>query len=178
VFDGEFEQGTCFAETWLRATGDDGEPTGAIATLMSTVNQAWNPPMDGQDEMNAIFVESYGDNIKRTFGGLSFNGMNQMNDSYGSQGYDETYYWTIFGDPSVVLRSDTPSEMVVSHSDVIIIGGESLSVSTGESGALVAASRDGVLLASDITDISGSVILNFETPLDIPGLVDIVVFQN
>ena len=172
---GEFEQGTCFAETWLRATGDDGEPTGAIATLMSTVNQAWNPPMDGQDEMNSIFVESYDSNIKRTFGGLSFNGMNQMNDNYGSQGYDETYYWTIFGDPSVVVRSDTPSEMSISHSDVIILGGTSLSVSTGEIGALVAISRDGVLLASGMTDVSGSVVLNFDMPLDIPGPVNIVV---
>jgi Peptidase family C25. len=112
---GEFEQGTCFAETWLRATDDDGNPTGAIATLMSTVNQAWNPPMDGQDEMNAIFVESHSGNIKRTFGGLSFNGMNEMNDNYGSQGYDETYYWTIFGDPSVVVRSDIPTGMSVNH---------------------------------------------------------------
>ena len=58
---GEFNVGTCFAETWLRATDSDGNPTGAIATLMSTVNQAWNPPMEGQDEMNAIFVESYSD---------------------------------------------------------------------------------------------------------------------
>ena len=172
---GEFEQGTCFAETWLRATGDDGEPTGAIATLMSTVNQGWNPPMDGQDEMNAIFAESYDSNIKRTFGGLSFNGMNQMNDNYGSQGYDETYYWTIFGDPSVVLRSDTPTEMSVIHSEIIIVGGTSLSVNTGESSSLVAISREGVLIASGLTDADGSIVLNFESPLDIPGLVNIVV---
>ena len=78
---GEFHIGTCFAETWLRATDADGSPTGAVATLMSTVNQAWNPPMDGQDEMNSIFVESYSNNIKRTFGGLSYNGCMEMNDN-------------------------------------------------------------------------------------------------
>ena len=105
---GEFHIGTCFAETWLRATDSEGNPTGAITTLMSTVNQAWNPPMAGQDEMNAILAESYSNNTKRTFGGLSFNGMNQMNDDYGSQGYSETFYWTLFGDPSVVVRTDTP----------------------------------------------------------------------
>ena len=66
---GEFHIGTCFAETWLRATDSEGQPTGAIATLMASVNQAWNPPMDGQDEMVDIFVESYENNIKRTFGG-------------------------------------------------------------------------------------------------------------
>ena len=172
---GEFNVGTCFAETWLRATDSDGNPTGAIATLMSTINQAWNPPMEGQDEMNAIFVESYSDNIKRTFGGLSFNGMNQMNDSYGSQGYDETCYWTIFGDPSVVMRSDTPTGMEVTHSDVIIIGATEFNIETGESGALVSVSRDGDLLASAYTDGSGAVDLFFETALDIPGPVDVVV---
>ena len=172
---GEFEQGTCFAETWLRATHSDGTPTGAIATLMSTVNQAWNPPMEGQDEMNAIFVESYSDNIKRTFGGLSFNGMNQMNDSYGSQGYNETYYWTIFGDPSVVVRSDTPTELEVNHSGVIIIGATSLSIETGVSGALVSVSRDGELLSSTYSDPSGNADLEFEEALNIPGSVDLVV---
>ena len=172
---GEFEQGTCFAETWIRATNDDGEPTGAIATLMSTVNQAWMPPMEGQDEMNDIFVESFDQNIKRTFGGLSFNGMNQMNDSYGSQGYDETYYWTIFGDPSVVVRSDTPSEIEVSHTDVIIVGESSFSVLTDEIGSLVAISRDGTLLASGFTNSNGSILFEFDDPFEIPGSLDIVV---
>ena len=172
---GEFEQGTCFAETWLRATDSDGNPTGAVATLMSTVNQAWNPPMDGQDEMNAIFVESYSGNIKRTFGGLSFNGMNEMNDNYGSQGYDETYYWTIFGDPSVVVRSDTPSNLSVSHSEIIIIGATEFSLNTAESDALVSISRDGQLLASGYTDDFGDVTLFFDPSIDIPGEVNLVV---
>ncbi len=172
---GEFEQGTCFAETWIRATASDGTPTGAIATLMSTVNQGWNPPMEGQDEMNAIFVESYSDNIKRTFGGLSFNGMNQMNDSYGSQGYNETYYWTIFGDPSVVVRSDTPTELDVNHSGVLIIGATDLYVETGVSGALVSVSKDGELLSSVFSDPSGNADIEFEDALSIPGSVDLVV---
>ena len=131
--------------------------------------------MEGQDEMNAIFVESYSNNIKRTFGGLSFNGMNQMNDSYGSQGYDETYYWTIFGDPSVVVRSDTPSEIEVSHTDVIIVGESSFSVLTDEPGSLVAISREGTLLASGFTNSNGSVLFEFDTPFEIPGSLDIVV---
>ena len=172
---GQFHQGTCFAETWLRATDSNGSPTGAIATLMSTVNQAWNPPMEGQDEMNAIFVESYSNNIKRTFGGLSFNGMNQMNDSYGNQGYSETLYWTIFGDPSVVIRSDIPIEMDVNHGDVLILGASELDVDAGSVGALVSVSRDGVLLSSGYTDASGQARLFFEPALNIPGEVDIVV---
>tara|TARA_Y100000748_G_scaffold140249_2_gene117634 strand:- start:3105 stop:6398 length:3294 start_codon:yes stop_codon:yes gene_type:complete len=172
---GQFHQGTCFAETWLRATDPQGSPTGAVATLMSTVNQAWNPPMDGQDEMNAIFIESYSNNIKRTFGGLSFNGMNHMNDNYGSDGYNETLYWMIFGDPSVVLRSDTPVEISVSHSDVMIIGATSFIIDAGFEGALVSLSRDGVLLSSGYTDFSGVVELIFDSAIEIPGEIDIVV---
>ena len=172
---GEFHVGTCFAETWLRATGSDGSPTGAISTLMSTVNQGWNPPMEGQDEMNAILAESISGNIKRTFGGLSFNGMNQMNDSYGSQGYDETYYWTIFGDPSVVVRTDTPTNIEVNHDDIVILGASEFSIETSISDALVAISRDGALLSSGYTDLNGTLVLEFDENLDIPGTIDLVV---
>ena len=172
---GEFHIGTCFAETWLRATGTNGVPTGAIAVLMSTVNQSWSPPMDGQDEMNDILVESYENNIKRTYGGLSMNGVMHMADSYGTAGEEEILYWTIFGDPSVVVRTDTPTDMTISHNDVIIIGAEEFSIETGMAAALVAVSRDGELLASTYTDATGGITLEFETPLEIPGPVDLVV---
>ncbi|MBT3848822.1 MAG: hypothetical protein HOF58_06355 [Candidatus Marinimicrobia bacterium] len=172
---GEFHIGTCFAETWLRATGTNGVPTGAIAVLMSTVNQSWSPPMDGQDEMNDILVESYENNIKRTYGGLSMNGVMHMADSYGTAGEEEILYWTIFGDPSVVVRTDTPTDMTVSHNDVMIIGAEEFSIETGMAAALVAVSRDGELLASTYTDATGGTTLEFETPLEIPGPVDLVV---
>ena len=172
---GEFHIGTCFAETWLRATGTDGVPTGAIAVLMSTINQSWSPPMDGQDEMNDILVESYENNIKRTYGGLSMNGVMHMADSYGTAGEEEILYWTIFGDPSVVVRTDTPTDMTVSHNDVMIIGAEEFSIETGMAAALVAVSRDGELLASTYTDATGGTTLEFEPPLEIPGPVDLVV---
>ena len=172
---GEFHIGTCFAETWLRATGTDGVPTGAIAVLMSTINQSWSPPMDGQDEMNDILVESYENNIKRTYGGLSMNGVMHMADSYGTAGEEEILYWTIFGDPSVVVRTDTPTDMTVSHNDVMIIGAEEFSIETGMAAALVAISRDGELLASTYTDANGGTTLEFEPPLEIPGPVDLVV---
>ena len=172
---GEFHIGTCFAETWLRATGANGGPTGAIAVLMSTVNQSWSPPMDGQDEMNDILVESYENNIKRTYGGLSMNGVMHMADSYGTAGEEEILYWTIFGDPSVVVRTDTPTDMTVSHNDVMIIGAEEFSIETGMAAALVAVSRDGELLASTYTDATGGTTLEFEPPLEIPGPVDLVV---
>jgi len=55
---GAFVNTTCYAEAWLRATNNN-QPSGAVATLMSTINQSWAPPMTGQDEMNDILVETY-----------------------------------------------------------------------------------------------------------------------
>ena len=172
---GEFHLGTCFAETWLRATNADGSPTGAVATLMSTVNQGWNPPMDGQDEMNNIFVESYSNNIKRTFGGLSYNGCMEMNDNYGSQGNVETLYWTTFGDPSFVVRSDTPQEIIAVHDNIMIIGGSQFSVQTNSNESVLALSRDGILLGVATADADGLCVVDLDEPVNIPGTIDIVI---
>ncbi len=103
---GEFDRvgGPCFAETWLRST-KDGKNTGAVATIMSTINQSWDPPMYGQDEMDSILAESFKTNIKRTFGGVTFNGLVKMNDRYGKAGMEMTDTWTIFGDPSLLVSS-------------------------------------------------------------------------
>ena len=172
---GEFHLGTCFAETWLRATNSDGSPTGAVATLMSTVNQGWNPPMDGQDEMNNIFIESYSNNIKRTFGGLSYNGCMEMNDNYGSQGNVETLYWTTFGDPSFVVRSDTPQEIIAVHDNIMIIGGSQFSVQTNSNESVLALSRDGILLGVATADADGLCVVDLDEPVNIPGTIDIVI---
>ncbi|NOY50763.1 MAG: hypothetical protein GXO88_09415, partial [Chlorobi bacterium] len=90
---GNFVGTTCFAEAWLRAE-NNGEPSGAVATLMSTINQSWNPPMEGQDDMNDILTEADANNIKRTFGGITMNGCMAMNDAYGSDGDVMTDTWT------------------------------------------------------------------------------------
>ena len=110
--------GTCLGETFLHSTSG-GEPTGAIATFMSTIYQAWAPPMEAQDEMVDILTESFSNNRKYTFGGISWNGCLEMNDNYGSDGDAETDHWTLFGDPSVELRTNAPSPISISHSGSI-----------------------------------------------------------
>ena len=111
---GDFGDGTCLGEDFIRSTNNS-EPTGAIATFMSTIYQAWEPPMEAQDEMVDILVENYSNNRKYSFGGISWNGCLKMNDAYGSAGYDETDHWTLFGDPSVSLRTTTPSTISIDH---------------------------------------------------------------
>ena len=171
---GEFHTGTCFAETWLRAT-HNGEPSGAIGFLGSTVNQSWSPPMEGQDEMNDILVESYGNNIKRTYGGLSANGCMKMNDSYGSSGEYETDYWTLFGDPSVVVRTSEPQILNVDHPDFIMIGSDAIEVISGVGDALVALSRDGELIGSAYSDNFGVAIIILNEPIMQGGEMQLVV---
>ncbi len=131
---GNFVSQTCFAEAWMRKQHNN-QPAGAVATLMSTINQSWNPPMEGQDEMIDILVESYSNNIKRSFGGISVNGLFKMNDTYAD--YNMTDTWTVFGDPSLMVRTDNPASMTVSHNPTISLGESSLSVNCNVDGALV-----------------------------------------
>jgi VCBS repeat-containing protein len=156
----------CFGEAWLRAT-HNGEPTGAICTFMSSISQYWSPPMEAQDEFNAILVESYEENKKNTFGGISFNGCMSMNDKYGEEGYDMTDTWHVFGDPSLQVRTDTPSSMEVQHDPYIQSGATSFDVTVvGVEGALCAISHNGVLLGYNYTDENGETTIYFDEPIE------------
>jgi PKD repeat protein len=131
---GEFMNGTCFAEAWLRAT-NNGQPTGAIAFLGSTILQSWNSPMAGQDEMTDILAESYPDNIKRTFAGISINGCMKMIDEYGTDGANMADTWTVFGDPSIIVRTKNPDTLIVSNDTSLLVGVTSLLVTCNKDSA-------------------------------------------
>jgi len=93
---GEFNHGTCFAESWLRATSG-GSPTGGIGFYGSSISQSWDPPMSAQDEFNDLLLaEAY-----VSFGTLAFAGACRMMDEYGGSGADEFSFWHVFGDPSL-----------------------------------------------------------------------------
>lgn len=169
---GNFSAGTCFAEAWLQATSG-GSPTGAVAALMSTINQSWDPPMDGIDEMDDILVETYPANVKRTFGGISMNGCMHMNDQYGADGDEMTDTWTIFGDPSVMVRTAMPAALVVSHTPTIFIGSSEFTVNANAEGALVALSIDNQLIGTGFVT-GGAATVSF-TALTNVGNVKIVV---
>jgi hypothetical protein len=100
---GQFANGTCFAEAWLRAT-HNGVPTGAVAIYASSINQDWNPPMAAQDESNDLLVaEGY-----VSFGALCFAGSCLMMDEYASSGVNMYNTWHIFGDPALPVRLNGP----------------------------------------------------------------------
>ena len=163
---GEFMNGTCFAEAWLRAT-NNGQPTGAIAFLGSTINQSWNSPMAGQDEMTDILVESYPNNIKRTFAGLSINGCMHMIDEYGTDGANMADTWTVFGDPSIIVRTNNPDTLIVSNDTSLMVGVTSLLVTCNKDSARATLLLHDTILATGLI-INDTILFSFPALLN-PG---------
>lgn len=173
---GNFVNNTCFGEAWLRAT-DNGEPTGAIGALMSTISQSWNPPMSGQDEMVDIMVESYANNIKRTFGGISMNGCMQMNDDYGSAGESMTDTWNCFGDPSLVVRTDTPKVISATHNNTVFIGATQFQVNCNVDDAYVCLTVDHQIIGTGYVT-GGIANINFNPLLTLDTLTVAITAFN
>ncbi len=140
---GNFVNRTCFAEAFLRSQ-KDGKPTGAVAMLASTMNQPWQAPMRGQDEMVNILLDKKPENIKKTFGGITTNGMYYMIDKYPQGGISggplTADTWTCFGDPSLEVRTKVATEMTISHSENISEENPTLIVNCDTEGAVAALS--------------------------------------
>ncbi|NCD32057.1 MAG: hypothetical protein EOL87_01430 [Spartobacteria bacterium] len=150
---GEFTNGTCFAEAWTRAS-HNAAPSGAINIYASTINQDWVPPMIAQREFNRLLLT---DELT-TFGGLCFNASMKMMDEYASSGLNMFNTWTVFGDPSQEVRTAIPFSLDVSHR--MISSTSALITVSGRTNALAALSCSNTLLASGRTDSSGQVQLN------------------
>lgn len=165
---GAFESTTCFAEAWLRATNGS-EPTGAVAAYASTVNQQWATPMRAQDEMIDLLTT----NEKRTWGGICFNGSCDMIDHYGSNGISEFKNWTIFGDPTIRVRTGRPTNVAANHGGSVDPLGDEFAVQTAP-GALAALSHDGVFIGSAFADGSGSALVPYDAA-DLAGLTTVTL---
>jgi hypothetical protein len=123
-----------------------------------------------------ILIETYSDNIRRSYGALCFEGTMHMMDEYGTSCYDETDAWIIFGDPSLQVRTDTPESITVIHDDEIDEGVTTFTVTvSGVENALCAISRDSNLYGYGYTDSSGQAIITFENPINGEEDFDLVV---
>ena len=141
---GAYNGRTCFAEAWLRAK-KNGRSTGAVGALMSTINQPWNSPMCAQDRMIELLTGENNVAMKRTYGGIIFNGFIKMLDTYND--YEVTRTWILFGDPSLLVRTDVPDTLTVSHTDRIRLGFTSVEF-TSQVAARVTMCRRGEILAT------------------------------
>lgn len=169
---GEFNNGTCFAESWMRKT-QNGAPAGAAGVFMSSINQSWDPPMCAQDEMVNVLAELNSTNGIRTYGGISISGCMQMNDEYGMAGAEMTDTWHLFGDPSLLVRTQTPVPMTVTHSSSVPLGISELLIFVNVENARVALIQNGNLLASGVVS-GGLCTLTFD-PLSDPSALELTV---
>lgn len=148
---GQFD-GTCFGEAWLRATNNEtGRPTGAVGGMFSWISQPWVPPMTGQDEMVDILTEwKHNDQFCHTFGGASLNGSMYMLDMHPSDNGATHNTWILFGDPSLMVRTDVPGNMELGvNPPILMLGMNELEI-TAENTAYGIATlmMDGEVLAS------------------------------
>lgn len=149
---GNFVSQTCFAEAWLRAINNQtGVPTGAIAMYASTVNQQWSPPMRGQDHIVELMVGGQ----MYTIGGLYFNGASRMVEVYGTNGANEYKNWHIFGDASLMVRTQPAAPMTATYDPILFLGFSTFNVQTVPK-ARVTLMSNGVVYGTAVADIAGA----------------------
>lgn len=171
----------CFAETWMRATNNStGAPTGAVGTLMSYISQPWIPPMWAQDEFVDIIVESYNNNIKRTWGGAAINALFAIFDNYSTTTANAvgTYQaWILYGDPTMMLRTKTPQNMTVTHTGAIVPGTSSYTVNvTNGNGAVATITDANHNILGKATVANGKAIVNISGNITVGTNLTLCVF--
>jgi len=194
---GEYKNYTCFAEAWMRSTQNN-QPTGAIATFMSTISLGWAPPMTAQDEFVNIcmdlptpYLPGTGQNwpnggipgIKRTFAGACMSSTQKMIMVHGNGSSNKNLKdynaWTVFGDPTLQLRTKTPQEMTISHLPIIPLGTSVFIVDCDADDALAAVSyideNDEVVILGSAVVADGVAEIVFEEPLTTSGELTLAV---
>jgi len=155
---GNFVHQDCFAESWLRASYG-GKPAGAVAVLMPTINQSWDPPMYAQQQMNALLAAPDSAYPPRTFAAICMDGCIKMNDEYGTDGYEITDTWTVFGDPSLEVRTDTPKDIEADYPVSVDDTCSSILVKTNLHNGRVALFSKGIIYAVTNVDSFGNALL-------------------
>ncbi len=177
---GNFQSTECFAEAWLHKSGG-----GAVGMYASTINQSWDPPMRGQDYINDLLIGGYDyaahpgqngittDVQKTTYGAVCLNGSILMVVEDYSTGLDEMQHWTIFGDAALQVRTDTPQELLLSNTAVLMGIDFTTTITSGGTpveGAMVALSQDGEVF-SGISDSNGNVTISHDLTAGICTMV-------
>lgn len=178
-YNGQFDV-NCFAEAWLRATNNvTGAPTGAVGGMFSWTSQPWQPPMTGQDEMVDILCEWRSvDQFHHTFGGASLNGNMRILDLHPSDQGKTHNTWILFGDPSLMLRTEAPAELNVNcQPDAVFLGQTELFITADADYAIATLSSNGEVIAcTPILDGEG--VLTFVSPTEIGNLQLVVTGYN
>lgn len=147
---GHFRLGTCLSEAFLRGQTQDGKPVGAIGMLGFTIQIYWNPPMLGQDEFIRILTS---DNSPKILGEVINSAYKKVIEVYKGSGSDAAKQWSLFGDPSLLLRRRAPQNMNIVYDKALPVGTSSINIDCDTDGATVALSANDKLLdVQTVTD--------------------------
>ena len=166
---GDYSGRTCFAEAWLRAN-KNGKPTGAVGALMSTINQPWNSPMCAQDRMIELLTGENNTTMKRTYGGIVFNGFIKMLDTYND--YEVTRTWILFGDPSLLVRTDVPQTLNVNYIDKVRLGMTSVDFTSSVDARVTLCRGDEILATGNIS--GGTLTLQLPSDLNVTDTIEVL----
>jgi gingipain R len=119
---GDFEEGTCFAEALMRARSpQDGAPIGAIATYMSSRKIRTEGPQMAQ--LGTVGILTLPAEVPRvSLGCALYGGVLDYIVWAGATGIPpagaraDYLTWTVFGDPSLSVRTAEAAPMTVTHS--------------------------------------------------------------
>ncbi len=122
---------------------------------------AWAPPMQTQDEMTNLIVESNSANKVTSLGALFYNAQLSMLENYPDDGIEVMQTWVLFGDPSTEFRTKTTQNLNVQHLTSINANQEiAVEFTSSNEGALIALTQDSIFIGSaKITNGSASILI-------------------
>ncbi|MDO9171441.1 MAG: C25 family cysteine peptidase, partial [bacterium] len=168
---GDFSTAVCFAEAWLRA-GSVAQPSGAVGTYSASTLASWVPPC----EMQAHAVDLLVAEQANILGALYYYGGMQVLDTYPTgEGPKLIEQYNIFGDCSLMVRTDAPLEIAPSHLPVVQLGAPGFQVDVGVPGAVACLSRDGVIHGTAVADAGGLADIVLDIPVTVPGDMTLTV---
>ncbi|MGB9917229.1 MAG: C25 family cysteine peptidase, partial [Candidatus Hydrothermia bacterium] len=165
----EVSGGDCLAESLVNHRNG-----GAVATIMNT-RYGWGyPPQLGPSEKidSTFYFYVFQDSVW-TLGHAHALSLARWVPTAVSEGTNGVYRWCIyelwiFGDPTLQFYSAEPSTINASYTNAISTGCTSLEINTDAPSAIIAVSKQGVLISRGRADLTGSTTLALPSDL-IPG---------
>jgi len=148
---GTFVGNTSLCESLLCAK-QGSDITGAIASCGSSILMAWAEPMQTQDEMTELIIQSDENTRMTTLGGLFYNGQLSMLEAYNQSNtaIEVMQTWVFFGDPTVVFRNQVSEAITAIHPEEISINGGVISVGSNVTDANVTLTQNNIILYDGI----------------------------
>jgi len=157
-----------FAEHWLNA-GSVEDPKGAIAVFASSTSQSWLPPIVGQKKITQLLTQQ----VYNTIGSLFFHGSIAVLEDNSSSATQTFETWHIFGDASLQVRTQAPSEIHYTELSVLKGAEPSMELQVGEEGISAAVLQDDQLVGRGRSDKNGQILIPLSLQVDLTKKVEL-----